>query len=176
LRYHPSYHDHPPQAAFAEPLDTTNKAADELPGILNWPSQDGAGSPSAAISCSRAPRSTQCSTRGLGQPYQAFLRERCEIGPFYTVGVDEIFRLGANGCTEQGQDHPGTKQTWPQPARGDAWVAAHPTPRWYEPLARLSGVGLKDPRSAIGPHGPEGGRDAPPFFPGILRSSALVRR
>src|SRR6266446_86037 len=69
----------------------------------------------------------------------------------------------------------------PQPALGDTWFAAHPAPRWYEPLARLSGG-----RAEMSPWSATRSsmvqkvvRDAPRLFPrnseGVQPWSAMVR-
>jgi hypothetical protein len=62
----------------------------------------------------------------------------------------------------------------PQPACGDTRLAAHPAPRWFEPLARLSGGPAQmSPWSAIGSAMVQRVvRDAPRHFPGFLRRSA----
>ena len=46
----------------------------------------------------------------LGSPTRAFLRERCEIGPLHSLGIDELYQAWCEWCAEQGQDHPGIKQ------------------------------------------------------------------
>jgi putative DNA primase/helicase len=90
----------------------TGKLLTELPGVLNWAI---AGwrrltergyfvQPGSALDAVQQ-------LEDLGSPTRAFLRERCEIGPFHTVGIDELYTAWCEWCTEQGQDHPGTKQT-----------------------------------------------------------------
>src|SRR5712691_3649671 len=69
----------------------------------------------------------------------------------------------------------------PQPTRGDTRLAAHPTARWNEPLARLSGGRAQmSPWSAIGSAMVQRVvRDVPAFIPRICAAfsawSAMVR-
>jgi putative DNA primase/helicase len=42
----------------------------------------------------------------------AFLRERCEIGAAYSVGVTHFFDVWCEWCKAQGRDHPGTAQSF----------------------------------------------------------------
>jgi putative DNA primase/helicase len=90
----------------------TGKLLTELPGILNWgiagwrrlTERGYFVQPGSALDAVQQ-------LEDLGSPTRAFLRELCEIGPFHTVGIDELYQAWCEWCTEQGQDHPGTKQT-----------------------------------------------------------------
>ena len=44
----------------------------------------------------------------LGSPVGAFVRDRCERGAAFEVGVKQMYAAWCSWCTDQGRDHPGT--------------------------------------------------------------------
>jgi putative DNA primase/helicase len=48
----------------------------------------------------------------LGSPIGAFLRDMCDIGPAFTVGVERLFEGWKEWCMAQGRDHAGTVQAF----------------------------------------------------------------
>jgi putative DNA primase/helicase len=114
-----------------EDQNLTEKLLTELPGILNW----------AIVGWGRLRRFGHFrqpasaaeaieQLEDLASPVGAFVRERCEIGAAYTVGVDEIFDAWKTWCEAQGRDHPGTKQTFGRDLR-----SALPELRMTQPRA-----------------------------------------
>ena len=96
-----------------EDLCLTDKLLTELPGILNWAIAGWADlnrvghfkQPSSA-------RQALEQLEDLSSPIGAFVRDHCEIGPPYTVEVEDIFGAWKTWCEAQGRDHPGTKQSF----------------------------------------------------------------
>jgi putative DNA primase/helicase len=92
----------------------TGKLLTELPGILNWgiagwrrlTERGYFVQPGSALDAVQQ-------LEDLGSPTRAFLRERCEIGPFHTVGIDELYiRLGANGAPSRARIIPAPSKLW----------------------------------------------------------------
>ena len=91
----------------------TTKLLTELPGILNWAiagrdrlvKRGHFNQPASA-------REAIQELEDLASPISAFLRERCETGPAFSVAVDVLFEFWRTWCEEQGRDHPGTKQSF----------------------------------------------------------------
>jgi putative DNA primase/helicase len=104
--------------------------ATELPGILNW-SIEGLRrlterghfiQPAAAAEIVRQ-------LDELSSGIRAFVRDRCEVAPGFSVAVDELFRAWQGWCGSQGRTKPGNKQSF-----GRDLKAAYP------------GIGVKQPR------------------------------
>ena len=91
----------------------TDKLLTELPGVLNWALDGWAAL--KRVGHFKQPASAQQAMEqleDLSSPIGAFVRERCEIGEAYTIGVEEMFRAWKTWCEAQGRDHPGTKQSF----------------------------------------------------------------
>lgn len=96
-----------------EDLALTDRLLAELPGILNWALAGLASlrtrgyfmQPASAAEAVQA-------LEDLGSPIGAFLRERCNIGPQFTVEIARLFDAWSTCCETQGRDHPGTAQTF----------------------------------------------------------------
>jgi putative DNA primase/helicase len=96
-----------------EDLSLTERLLAELPGILNWAiagwrrltERGYFAQPRSALDAAQQ-------LEELGGPINAFLRERCEIGSSYRVDVDDLYSAYRDWCGGQGQDRPGTKQTF----------------------------------------------------------------
>lgn len=90
----------------------TAKLLTELPGILNWAITGWRRlqnfghfkQPDSALDAVQQ-------LEDLGSPIAAFVREKCEKGPF-EISVDWLFRAWCEWCSDQGRDRPGTKQTF----------------------------------------------------------------
>jgi putative DNA primase/helicase len=96
-----------------EDLGLIDRLFTELPGILNWSiagwrrlrTQRHFVQPRSALEAVRQ-------LEDLGSPIGAFIRERCEIGPGYSVEIDRLFQAWKAWCERHGRDHPGTTQTF----------------------------------------------------------------
>jgi putative DNA primase/helicase len=91
----------------------TDKLLTELPGILNWTIVGWA----RLGKCGRFRQPTSATEdiqqlEDLSSPIGAFVRERCEIGAAYSVGVNDVFNAWTGWCMTQGREHPGTAQTF----------------------------------------------------------------
>jgi len=85
----------------------------ELPGILPW--AIAGWQRLTARGYFVPPKSSEDAMRDLadlGSPISAFLRDRCIVGPGYSVRVDELYSSWCRWCEDQGRDHPGTKATF----------------------------------------------------------------
>jgi hypothetical protein len=96
-----------------EDQSLTAKLLTELPGILHWAIVGWArlrrfGHFRQPASAAEAIEQLE----DLASPIGAFVRERCETGAAYTVGVEELFGAWQTWCAAQGRDHPGTKQSF----------------------------------------------------------------
>ena len=65
----------------------------------------------------------------LASPIGAFLRDRCEIGTGYAIGVDALYTAWSTWCTEQHRDHPGTVQAFGRDLRAAVPDLATTQPR-----------------------------------------------
>jgi putative DNA primase/helicase len=91
----------------------TAKLLTELPGILNWAitgwhrlqTLGHFKQPDSALDAVQQ-------LEDLGSPITAFIREKCGIGPTFTISPDRLFEAWQNWCSTQNRDHPGTKQTF----------------------------------------------------------------
>jgi hypothetical protein len=91
----------------------TGKLLTELPGILNWATEGWRRlSDRGYFVQPRSALDAVQQLEDLSSPIMAFVRECCEIGPFCSVGIDELYQAWCGWCAEQGQDHPGVKQTF----------------------------------------------------------------
>ncbi|HWX33752.1 MAG TPA: phage/plasmid primase, P4 family [Steroidobacteraceae bacterium] len=104
----------------------TDKLIAERPGIFNW-SLDGLQRLKARGHFLQPPSAAAAvqELEDLASPIGAFIRERCEVGGAYSVGVEPLYEAWRKWCEQQGRDHPGTKQTFGRdlravlPALGD---------------------------------------------------------
>jgi putative DNA primase/helicase len=48
----------------------------------------------------------------LSSPISQFVRERCELGPYYEVSRDALFKAWCNWCSGEGRHEPGIKSTF----------------------------------------------------------------
>jgi putative DNA primase/helicase len=95
-----------------EDQQLTAKLLTELPGILNWAITG--WHRLQKFGCFKQPDSANDAVQqleDLGSPIAAFVREKCEKGPF-EISVDRLFRAWCEWCSDQGRDRPGTKQTF----------------------------------------------------------------
>lgn len=74
--------------------------------------------------------------RDLASPVTAFVRDRCEVGPGFTVPINELFHEWTCWCKSQGRDHTGTVQTF-----GRDLLAAVPGVSSHQP--RINGVKVR---------------------------------
>jgi putative DNA primase/helicase len=123
----------------------------ELPGILNWALEgwerlDARG----YFGVSQSSRDIIREFEDLGSPIQAFLNDRCVVGPLLEIERGAAWREWDSWCQEQGREHIGVQATFGRNLR-----AAIPTIRDFKKkrgdgLVRMwSGFGLADsaPRS-----------------------------
>jgi putative DNA primase/helicase len=85
----------------------------ELAGILNW-ALDGADD-LRAFGRFTEPAASAAAVReleDLGSPVGAFVRDRCVVGPAYSIEVDRLYRAWCDWCDDHGRDRPGTSQTF----------------------------------------------------------------
>ena len=111
----------------------------ELPSILNWATAGWARL--AKFGRFKQPTSAKEAMEqleDLASPIGAFVRERCDIGAAYSVGIDAVFGAWKTWCEAQGRDHAGSVQSFgrdlraavpalktAQPREGDARVRAY---------------------------------------------------
>lgn len=96
-----------------EVLDLTDKLLVELPGILNW-SLDGLRRLNEAGRFTQPQSSDDAieSLADLASPVGAFVRERCEVGPYLSVDCKELFAEYKVWGEEQGRNRHGNAQTF----------------------------------------------------------------
>ena len=96
-----------------EDLGLTDRLATELSGILNWAIEGWVRLKERGHFLQ--PKSSEemiTELEDLGSPISAFLRDRCEIGPKFSVLRDQLYRAWREWCGSQGHDHPSTKETF----------------------------------------------------------------
>lgn len=99
-----------------------SKIRRELPGILNW-ALDGLQRLTAQgrFTEPAASRGILSGFRAISSPITAFIEDRCELGPGYTVSRDVLYSAYTQWCEEEGVSHPHTKAKFGQKLR-----SAHP--------------------------------------------------
>ncbi len=121
----------------------TGELLEELTAILNW-SLDGFESLRARGRFVQ-PESAADALReleDLGSPIAAFVRDRCQLGP-YEVPVDALYDQWRAWCSDNGRDRPGTKQTFGRDLRAAVPGLSTRQPRDDERRARhYIGIGL----------------------------------
>jgi putative DNA primase/helicase len=91
----------------------TDTLLTERPAIFNW-ALDGLG---RLKSCGHfiQPASAAAAMQELEElasPMLAFIRDRCHVGPAYSIAAARLYEGWQLWCTDQGRDHPGTIQTF----------------------------------------------------------------
>jgi putative DNA primase/helicase len=126
-----------------EDPNLTTKLTAQLPGILNW-AIDGRDrliqrgyfvQPASA-------RKAADQMADLASPISAFVRERCDVGPEYSVDVGALFAEWINWCAQQHRDHAGTVQTFGRDLRAavPGMEIVHPRDKNGKPTRAYQGV------------------------------------
>jgi putative DNA primase/helicase len=134
----------------------TDELLEDLPGILNW-SLDGLErlrargrfmQPAAALEALQE-------LEDLGSPTAAFVRDRCTVGAGHEVLVDALYDAWKGWCSDQGRDHPGTKQTFGRDLRAAVPGLRMTKPRTGEErIRKYQGIALGHPDNNAQDRGP----------------------
>jgi putative DNA primase/helicase len=91
----------------------TDRLLTELPGILNWSLEglDRLKERGCFVQPASAAQAVQ-ELEDLSSPINAFIRERCLIGPTGSIETNRLFEAWIAWCKTQGRDHPGTIQSF----------------------------------------------------------------
>ncbi len=90
----------------------THRLATELPGILTWANEGWIRLTERGhfLQPESAAEATN-QLEDLSSPISAFIRDRCETGPKFSVSRDALYKAWSKWCESQGYDHPSTKET-----------------------------------------------------------------
>lgn len=85
----------------------------ELPGILNWSIRGWQRlQERGAFVQPDSGQELLDDLADLASPIGAFVRDRCIVGPEFTVGITDLFSDWRSWCETHGREHPGTQQTF----------------------------------------------------------------
>ncbi len=125
----------------------TDALLGEASGILNW-ALEGLDRLRERGHFQPPPSANEALLRleDLASPVNAFVRDRCEIGPAFETSKDDLWAAWKDWCTDEGRDRPGTKAVF-----GRDLHAAYPSIVDSRPRvgkARITvyqGIGLRVP-------------------------------
>jgi len=138
----------------------TDRLLEERPGILNWAIQGWRRLNERGYFVQ--PRASEEALRqleDLASPINAFLRERCVVGPDRSVEAGALFAAWRTWCEETGRAHAGTIQTFGRDLRAAVPGLRTSQPRVEGGRTRLyEGLALAEDEQVTGLAGTHGTR------------------
>jgi putative DNA primase/helicase len=127
----------------------TDKLLAELPGILIWAieGRDRLVERGQFVQPASGEQAVH-EMEDLGSPIGAFVRERCDVGPPFSVRPEALYGAWTRWCKQQHRDHPGTVQTFGRDLHAAAPGIIVIKPRDKAtgmPVRYYQGIGLKAP-------------------------------
>lgn len=128
-----------------EDLELTSRLQQELSGIFNW-ALDGRDRLNARGRFLQ-PQSGADIAQELGElssPIATFLKDKCEIGPSFTVEVSSLYNAWCEWCSANGRAYPGSVQTFGKWLHAALPQTRKSRPRFAGfPVRHYEGIGLK---------------------------------
>ncbi|MFN0199276.1 MAG: phage/plasmid primase, P4 family, partial [Planctomycetaceae bacterium] len=122
------------------------KLTAELPGILNWALTGWyAVRDRGTLIQPESGRELLADLDDLASPIKQFIRERCIVGPEFSVRISDLFKMWESWCQDHGRINPGNDGFFGKELRAALPAIRRTQPRFGdERISNYSGVGLRE--------------------------------